>query len=455
MRFPDIRSRATAARARGAASAAIALAGGVLLFAGCATPLESARENFYRGRFDAAERNLGEIRVADRDRILFLMERGTVRQARGDFEASSRDFIEASDLLETSEAYSVSKGATSLVINDTVQTFRGTPYERTLLHAMTAQNHFSLERWDDAAVEARRIIESMSPERKKDYPEDAFSRYVAGFALEMIDDPSNAAIQYRLAAAAARGVAVDPETGAVRRAPRPPDTNTADAAAAVLDGPGIDNAAFDEWFQQEAAAPPAPPEAPDPAWRHELVCFVLLGRAADEYDWLGEGWTPGAAPYAEIFAGDRLLGRTWPLADTMDLAYRTAQKDAARKAAKAAARLAIKHALSEYAAHESGDENLGSLVAFLLIPLLEQPDVRRWETLPRWLQVGRFPCPDDPGAVRVVLHSPGGGLWRSETLPGPFARRRGTSVLLYRDLPKPPPAPAPATQPDQALSPAP
>ncbi|MCX6998524.1 MAG: hypothetical protein NTV49_15930, partial [Kiritimatiellaeota bacterium] len=138
-----------------AAAAALPLLGG-----GCSTPLGAARRDFYAGRFEAAEHSLTN-RPLSKDKVLYLMERGTVRQARGAFAESASDYRAASDEIDRLQTYSVSKGAGSLVINDNVQDFSGWPYERTLLHAFTAQNHLALADWDNAAVAARR---GLSPE---------------------------------------------------------------------------------------------------------------------------------------------------------------------------------------------------------------------------------------------------------------------------------------------------
>ncbi|MBU0678369.1 MAG: hypothetical protein KJ626_09645, partial [Verrucomicrobia bacterium] len=158
---------------------------------GCATPaLNSARHDFYRGKFDAANQTLTDVDVPSRDRVLFLMERGAVRQMLGDYEGSSKDFIEAADRIIELETYSVSKGGASMLTNDEVQDFRGVPFERSLLHAFTAINHLSQGHWNDSGVESRRILLSLEPVIEKGYPDDAFSRYMAGFGLELNDDPS-------------------------------------------------------------------------------------------------------------------------------------------------------------------------------------------------------------------------------------------------------------------------
>ena len=82
-----------------------------------------------------------------------------MRLFSGQYEKSARDYIAAADELERLETYSVSKGTATWVVNDTVQDFRGTPYERTLLHAFTAKDHLAMANWDDAAVEARDVVD--------------------------------------------------------------------------------------------------------------------------------------------------------------------------------------------------------------------------------------------------------------------------------------------------------
>lgn len=413
LRVPPIAVRRGPAR-RPCACAGLA----VLLLSGCATvPLEAARENFRRGRLTQAEQALTseEALKAGKDRVLVLMERGAIRQAAGRYDASSRDWIDAAEQARKLETYSVSKGAASFVVNDSVQAFRGAPYERILLHAMTALNHFAVANWDDAAVEARRLIETASAPAKEGFPEDAFSYYVAGLALETIDDPSNAALLYRKAAAVAPpGIRVDDATGRV--------------------APGSPAATH---------APVVPlPRPPAPAgWTHELVCFVLLGHAPPGGADMSQRWrgTPGG--HAEIRIGGVTAGRSYPLTDVAWLAARTDLRLAGIRAAKTATRVVLKEVIAESVAHSARSDALGDLIRLILIGLLERPDIRRWETLPAMLQVARVPCPPDLSDVEVVLRAPTGAELRSMTISQPLAHRRTLWVAFVRDLPTPPPAP--------------
>lgn len=376
----------------GVAAAALGLA------SGCAsTALQSARHDFYAGRVEQASRQLAEAQPGQ-DRVLFWMERGTIRQAAGDYTNSTRDFIEAYDRIEELQTYSMSRGGASMVVNDTVQEYRGFPYERTLLHAFTAKNHLAQARWEDAAVEARRTIASLEPEAKGDYPEDAYSRYMAGFCLELIGDRSNAALQYRRAAEVAGGIGIDDQTG--RLGPRP-DTNTA--------------ARVDE-----------------SAWPAELVCFILMGRAPQGNNVWRDDWSISRTAYAEIVADGKVLGRSYNLADTLDLAFTTEQKEAARKMVKTVARVAVKESIAYQI--EQDNELLGELVRFVLIGLLEKPDTRRWETLPRYLQVARVPCPPDLKEYTVVFRNHEGGQLGSIRVTTPLHRKGKTFVSFCRDL---------------------
>lgn len=394
---------------------ALAAAATTLLLAGCATPLNSARQNFYANRLPQAEAALTNIVPQNKDKVLFLMERGTIRQQRGEYAASSKDYIAASDEIDRLITYSLSKGATSLVINDAVQDFSGAPYERTLLHAFTAHNHLALADWDNAAVEARRMIRSLEPDRRGDYPEDAYSRYMAGFCLEMIDDDSNAALQYRKANALAKNVAIEPVTGRLSyKAPTPKKTatNTTENSEAPL---------------LKTSQPTSASLGSNTA---ELVCFVMTGRAppGDADPALLDAF---AFPvYAEIRHHGQLLGRSYILDDVGELARLTAQKQALQKALKTGARIAIKEVIAHQA--EQQNEGLGALV-WLALMALEEPDLRRWETLPRYLQVARVACPTNLTDFDVVFKS-GASAIRTLHITQPIQRRRNIFVSIVRDL---------------------
>lgn len=360
------------------------------LCAGCSTPpLQSARENFYVGRFQQADTNLAAIPEDDKDAVLYLMERGMIRQAMGDYDGSSADWRKAADKDRLLETYSISQGAASLVVNDRVLSFRGAPFERTLLFAFLAKNYLAQYNWDYAAICARNIISRL--DNLDGFPDIPYGRYMAGFCLEMINDEGNAAIQYKTIAKLLPDLVVDEDTGL---------------------------------FYPRAPTTPRPPQA-DKQWTGELVCFVLSGRIP-----VGEARNvvPIVQPPApaELYWQDRYLGRSVPLANTAELIAATEKRMMMIELAKTTTRVAVKIGISE--AVKQQNEALGFLTMLLLFSM-EQPDTRRWETLPLWLEVARVPCPASPAEFTVVF--PSGGRHTVK----PVARRGNIYIAFCRDLP--------------------
>jgi len=370
----------------------------IILASGCASNgLDRARTDYYSGRYEEAATSLEDVTPAERDRVLFLMERGMIRQASGNYDGSSQDMIEAYDKLGSLTAVSVSEDSASMVINDNVQTYQGAPFERTLLHVFTAKNHLMRSNWENAAVEARRIIESLDPENKKDYPEDAYSRYMAGFCLGLMGDWSNAALQYRNADELLPNLMIDDRTGMIY-----PGTNRADIAAAKKSD-----------------------------YTHELVVFVLIGRSPTGSELQNARRPVLPAGFASIYIDGQEAGRSYQLTDTVDLAFTTKQKDAIREMAKTVSRVAAK----EVAAHsiEQQDEFLGFLFRVIMIGILEQPDIRRWETLPHSLQVARIPCPKNPKDIEVRFQTSSGVTTRTIHSTGDLIQRYNTYMMVVRD----------------------
>lgn len=372
------------------------VAGVLLVTGGCASPsLDGARHQFYQGRIDAAAQSLDAIEPAEKEEILYRMERGMILQQAGRYEDSTQDFLTAAARIEAFEAYSISEGATSWIINDTVYTFRGKPYERILLHAFTALNFLALGDWDGAAVESRQILDELQPDVRGDYPDGPYARYLAGFCFEMIGDPSNARLQYRTAAELVEWARIDPDTGRI-------------------------------------TGPERNPEA-DPDWHAatgELVCFVHMGHATGQEHPDG---SPGPF-YAEIVADGVRLGRSYTLVDTARLAALTDAEEAIRHSAKTAARFALKEGLAQAAAEGAESRAAGDLARLVLFGLLEQPDLRHWDTLPRWLQVARVPCPPDAENLEVVIRYQGGREAARYPLPTSLPGNRFTRVALCRYL---------------------
>lgn len=370
---------------------------------GCSTtPLDRARGNFYAGHLEQAEENLTPIPEDDKDQILFLMERGMIRQALYKYDDSSTDWRTADEQDKLLETYSISRGAASLLTNDRTLSFRGKPYERTLLFAFLANNYLAQHNWDYAAICARNIVQQL--ENLNGFPDIAYGRYMAGFCLELIEDMGNAALQYRTASELLPTLSIEDNTGQLI-----PQT---------------------EYSTNRSA----PAQKSEP---YELVCFVALGRATSGYlppvssDPQTTNMVPVAAPYAEIYSNDKCLGRSYPFNNTERLMAETEQQEALLQMAKDISRIAIKETIAE--SLDQQNELLG-LVARIALFSMEAPDNRRWETLPLWLEIARLPCPAPLASYTVVFKDPWGQTTGKKTIVAPISRRGNVFISFVRDI---------------------
>jgi len=375
----------------------LAVAMGVCLLTSCAThDLPDARSAFYQGDYGRAINEIGDEGIDGKDSVLVLMERGTIYQAVGEYEKSSMDFIQANDILDILETYSVSEGMGSWVANDTVYSFEGASFEQTMLHSMTALNHLAMNNWADGGVEARRILHSLRPdERGEEYPDDPFSRYLAGFILEMTGDLPNAKVQYMLA-----------------------DELLPDLRINEMGGIGHD---IEDIVK----------ENPD---ERELVCFFLLGRSPTTRELRGRFDSPFSPPRIQVYSEGRYLGDASILSSVHSLAFTTWHLDAPARIAKMAARIAAKETIAR--SIEKQDQALGALARIVLIGMLERPDFRRWETLPRWLAVARVPYSGELLSLDIRLQGSNFGVGRSFSVQRPLVQRGNILFSFVRDLPE-------------------
>lgn len=365
-----------------------------LLLSGCATSrLETARANYYQNQLDRAALALDTSSGGNRNRVLTFMERGMIHHTRGDYAKATTDWLEANAHIRDLDYLSVSESTTSLIINDTTQTYTGAPFERSLLHAFTALNYFALAEWHEAAVEARLIADGL--ESLNGFPDDPYSRYVAGVAFEMIRDFNGARLEYTRANALATHLTIAPQSGHIG----PVSTNQ-------------------------------PPPSTTQSTTDELICFVSIGRAPPAgKSSPRHNATWGSRPYAEILHNGKCIGRSYTLNTTGNLMAATQKRIAALKAAKTATRIILKESIANAVAEEN--TFLGEVLRLILYAL-ETPDTRSWQTLPMWLQVARIPCPPDIQNITVVFRNTAGTPLKRAPLTTPLHTRDHKHITLIR-----------------------
>jgi len=92
-----------------------------------------------------------------KDRTVFYLDMGMLHHWNGDFEKSN-DYLEMAErAIEDNFAKSLTRSASSLILNDNVLEYAGEDYEDIYLNAFKALNYLALGENDAAFVEVRRI----------------------------------------------------------------------------------------------------------------------------------------------------------------------------------------------------------------------------------------------------------------------------------------------------------
>jgi hypothetical protein len=191
------------------------VAGVLLILQGCSTysgSIRRAQKAIADGRSKAAlgvvNRELG-VRGPEQvppdledARVLYLLERGTILQAMGEYELAARDMMVADDRLEfldLSSADSVEIG--KYLYSGSSTTYRAPAYERLLLNTLNMANFLAMGDLEGAKVEARRftLIESFFVDHENQIilPRvRALGNYLGGVAFEAAGDLDEATRYY-------------------------------------------------------------------------------------------------------------------------------------------------------------------------------------------------------------------------------------------------------------------
>jgi uncharacterized protein len=163
---------------------------------------KSLLENDYR-QADAIIQK-AEDEYGTKSRVLYGMDRGMTLQLAGEYEQSNVVLEQAEDEVDRLYTRSVRTESLAFVTNDNSLPYEGEPYEQVMINVLKALNYASLNRWQDALVEARRIDHRLNvlADRTKDksaYRDDGFARYLSGILYESAGDLNDAFIAYRKA----------------------------------------------------------------------------------------------------------------------------------------------------------------------------------------------------------------------------------------------------------------
>lgn len=176
---------------------------------GCASYQDNfvkVRKNYRSGNYSEALNELDKSALAKSgsDRLLYLLEKSQILSKLGEEKKSRRLLLEASKLVDDLYTTSISKGAATFVVNESVQDYAGEDYEKVAIHSMLALSFLEEGNLQGALVEARKINNRLNEinqtyEKKNRYAEDAFARYLSGMIHEVEGNLDSAIIDYRKA----------------------------------------------------------------------------------------------------------------------------------------------------------------------------------------------------------------------------------------------------------------
>lgn len=144
------------------------------------------------------------LKKDQKNRLLYLLEKASILERMGDSKKSRALLIEADKVVDELYTLSLSKEATTYLLNEAAQAYGGEDYEKVAIHTMMAMSFLNTKEIASARVEARRINTRLNEinsayTKANTYREDAFGRYLAGMIYESRGEWDSAIIDYQKA----------------------------------------------------------------------------------------------------------------------------------------------------------------------------------------------------------------------------------------------------------------
>ncbi len=356
-----------------------------LTLVGCAHYVERTRDvrEAYRAYDEPRALALLEARFGKGDpgidKLLVLLDYGTVLHAAGRW-AESRDMLaKADELSQQLDFTSVSEEAGSLLANETMRTYRGEDFEKLMITVLQALNYAQLGDDEGALVEIRRCNERLEKmiAQQKPYEQLAIARYLGGMLYEDQHQWDAAAIDYLEAAR------LQPNLGnlsePVLRLAKLTERVDAYAKEAsnhlgLVHGPlGADEGQIAVVI--EAGQAPAKEEGQSPIGKATFVVVPVY-----------TAHTP-PVPTASVLFSTGSVEATQ--VTSLDAVARLHLQDRiGRMIARSLASAGIKAGLAAAVGVASKSEELGVLT-FGILALTQQADTRSWLSLPAEFQIAR------------------------------------------------------------------
>ncbi len=161
--------------------------------------------DLYNGDFNKAIKEIDNNKFLNKNRnkLLYLMEKGKIEHLRGNYDASNALFEEAYIMIDDKITTNAGQVVASNLTNPMALPYKGEDFEKVTIHYYMALNYFHLGMPNEALVEAKRIdiklleLNEKYRNNKNKYGRDAFSQILQGIIYESTGDINNAFIAYR------------------------------------------------------------------------------------------------------------------------------------------------------------------------------------------------------------------------------------------------------------------
>ena len=358
------------------------------------------------------------------NRLLFYLDEGMLAFSVGDYEKAVQAFTAAEQLMEELYTISVSREATTFLINDNTAPYRGEDFESVMINLFLALSYANLSKIEDALVEARKIDSKLAAinlqydeEHQNAYREDPFARMLMGIFYEMGQgsaDLNDAYISYYLAI---NGY----ESEYQRFGLSVPAILAENALSAVEFMGASEQGRLQERLpsrhfftlaerKEKAEVYALHLNGRAPVKEPAMIVFpmpdgFLLKLGFPAYREMGK-CIIGGRLYAKPLEAGRAYHATFTVAEPMGkIAKENLEDRKGRIVVKTIARVTAKYLAvkaAQQAAKEAGGRDYGALAGFLtgitgnlLAFASEEPDLRSWRTLPAEILISKLTL--DPG----------------------------------------------------------
>ena len=182
----------------------------IIFITGCAVPFHKKLDQYLAaGQYKEADEliesektNPKENIYSSKNELLYFFDKGAIRQMIGDYKQSSEYLEKAEDIIDKLYTKSLTDETWSFFSNDLNLNYTGEDFEQVMVNIIKTLNYMYEGDFDGAAVEARKINRKLnyfqdSYGEKAIYTDDAFARYLSGFAYEAIGAVNDAYIDYK------------------------------------------------------------------------------------------------------------------------------------------------------------------------------------------------------------------------------------------------------------------